>query len=401
MLNSKTYGLILTLLASLLFTCTEPYELKSRNSESLLVVEATISDELKTHEIKLSKTFELDQDEPNEISNAQVWIEMSNGTRLDFEESQSGLYISTNLFQAQPEETYTMHIVLDDGNSYISTAETLPPTSEIESLERVLQTVDGKQGIQIYVNSSNDSNAVYFKYDFEETYKIVVPFYNLLDLKLVNVELFGGVYYELELVEKEFDVSTCYTTINSTDIIQTTINDSQNGAVTRFPLRFIESNNGIIRDRYSILARQQVQSLEAYNFYSVLNELGSVDNIFSNTQPGFIQGNIKSQVNVEENVIGFFQITSVSTKRIYFSYNDFEMQRPPNIYDCHIEVEVDYTDNTGTDGDTNDYMFLYNALNWGSYNYLGGQFPTYTLVTAQCADCTTFSSTEIPEFWEE
>ncbi|MGJ8593450.1 MAG: DUF4249 domain-containing protein [Aquaticitalea sp.] len=397
----KTNFIFLIVIATTLYACTESYEIKTKTTENLLVVEATITDELKFQEIKLSKTYELESNEPNLVSNAQVWVQTDNGTQHNFAMTEPGLYISVDMFQAQAGQNYTLHARLSDGTTYVSTTELLPSPSQIESLEPVLQTVDGEEGVQILVNSSGGSDAVYFKYDYVETYKTIVPFYDALDLRLTNVSSVNGVYYELELVEKENDVSTCYTSLKSTDIIQTSLNETDNSAVTEFPVRFIKTDNGIIRDRYSILVTQQVQSLEAYNFYKILNELGSVDNVFNNIQPGFIQGNLSNVNNPEENVIGFFQVTSVSTKRVYFNYTDFGIAKPPYIFECIFQEDVDYNDNTGMDGDRNDYIFIYNVLRNASYNYYDGDFPVYTLVTAQCADCTTFSSTIIPEFWEE
>ena len=394
--------MILLSFVGILFSCTEPYELKTKNFESLLVVEATITDELKLQEIKLSKTYRLESDEPIQVSNAQVWVETNSGIQYNFAQTEPGIYISVVEFQAQSGENYTLHVTLAEGVSYISTPEVLPATTEIESLNASLETINGVQGIQIYVNSSsNVGDAQNFKYEYEETYKIVVPAYSSLNLNLINVEHFGGLYYELELVPKTINVSTCYSTKKSLDIIQTSLSDSQNSFVEQFPVRFIKSNDGVMRDRYSIFVRQYVQSVEAYNFYKILKELGTIENLFTDNQPGFIQGNMSSTENIEENVIGFFQVASVSSKRIYFYYGDFNIPKPPFVYDCIYYEDVDYTDITTFDGDRNNYLFLYSMLNAGSHKYVSGQHPLYSIVSVQCSDCTSFSSLVVPEFWED
>ncbi|MCK7589957.1 DUF4249 domain-containing protein [Subsaxibacter sp. CAU 1640] len=397
----KIKNLVLIVLAVFLFSCTEEYEIKTENFESLLVVEATLTDELKVQEIKLSKTYRLESDEPTEVNNAQVVIETDEGIEYSFSQANPGVYRSNEVFAAQAGINYTLRVTLSDGAIYTSTQEVLPPLSEIESLSTSFEMIDGKQGIQVYVNGNNGgSDATYFKYDYEETYKIVVPYYSGLDLILTNVSG-NGTSYELELVPKPEDVKTCYSTKKSTDIIQTSLIDSQNNSVTQFPVRFIDVEDSTIRERYSILVRQNVQSVEAYNFYKILKELGTIDNIFANNQPGFIQGNITSISNAEENVIGFFQVTSVSTKRIFFDYSDFGIQQPQYFFDCNFQEDVDYNDNTGLDGDRNDFNFIYTILTNGSYSYFDGQFPIYTFVGVQCGDCTSFSSTAIPEFWED
>ena len=399
----KINKITLLALAGILFSCTEAYDLKTENFENLLVVEATITDELKPQVIRISKTFRLESDEPDEVSNAQVWVETTSGIQYSFPQTEPGLYTSAISFQAQSAENYTLHITLSDGSSYISTPETLPPPTEIESLTASLETINGVQGIQVYAKSSGSVNdATYFKYDYEETYKVIVSQYSSLNLNIINVEQFpDGTYYELELVPKTQDVSTCYSSRKSTDIIQTSLNDSQNTSVEQFPVRFIPANDGIIGERYSILVTQNVQSLEAYNFYKILKELGTIENLFTDNQPGFIQGNMSSTVNATENVIGFFQVASVSSKRIYFNYGDFNIPKPPFIYECSFYEDLDYNDNTTQDGDRNDYKLMYSLLSAGTHKYFEGEHPLYTLVNVQCADCTSFSSTVIPEFWED
>ena len=43
----------------LLFGCTEPYVLQTSNFEEALVIEATLTNEFKKQQIKLSKTYRL------------------------------------------------------------------------------------------------------------------------------------------------------------------------------------------------------------------------------------------------------------------------------------------------------------------------------------------------------
>src|SRR5690606_38063316 len=250
-----------------------------------------------------------------------------------------------NPFQAQSGKSYTLYINLPDGSKYVSTSEVLPPVTSIESLNTVLETVNGEQMVVVFANSGDNlDGATFFKYEYEETYKIETPYYSPLDLVMINVVYGENVfleaeldfYYELELVPKPENVRICYTTKTSTDIIQTSLNDSQNNSVVNFPVRSIRSNDPIIRERYSILVKQYVQSLEAYNFYRVLKELGTIENLFTDNQPGYIQGNMSAEHNTEENVIGFFQVSSISSKRIFFNHGDFGLPLPPYFYQCEI-----------------------------------------------------------------
>lgn len=402
MIRSLRYKILILLLTSLVISCTESYDIENRDFESLLIVEATITNELKTQEVKLSKTFPLDSDETNEVSNAQVLVETLEGTVYNFKQSKPGLYTSEIPFRAKTNNAYTLKIKLPDGKSYRSTPEILPTTSQIESLNVELVTLNGEQGIQISVNSNQNANgAIYFRYDYEETYKIIVPEPTNAVLKLKDVDFTDGLSYDLERVPRSQDVSTCYSTKKNKNILLSSLTDSQNSYVEDFPIRFIKSDNSIIRDRYSILVSQYVQSFESYNFYKILKKLGSTENLFSENQPGFIRGNIVSNTNEEENVVGFFEVSSVSSKRIYFNYKDFNIPKPKYFYECNYVDNLNFNDRAKIPGMTNEYTQIYNLLVGGKMAFYIDENPIYSFVDIKCTDCTSYSSNLKPEFWEE
>ena len=56
----------------ILSSCTEPYLLQSSNFEEALVIEATITNEFKKQQIKISKTYRLEENGPEFIENANI-----------------------------------------------------------------------------------------------------------------------------------------------------------------------------------------------------------------------------------------------------------------------------------------------------------------------------------------
>jgi hypothetical protein len=392
-------------IVSLLICCTEKYELTADNHESLLVVEATLVDELGTQSVKLSRTISLNTDEPIYVNNAQVWVEDGNQNTYTFSITEKGEYVSDSDFKTIEGESYVLHITTAEGIKYVSSSEVAPPSSEIQNISAELQTINGQEGVQVLVSNS-PGEAVYFKYDYEETYKIVAPFYSSLDFTMENIVGSGtNVEYDIVLQPKEENVRVCYSTDYSTAIIQASLRELGVNSVIDFPVRFIESDNSIIAERYSILVKQYVQSFEAYNFYRILKELGITENLLVENQPGFIQGNITAVENPDESVVGFFQVSSISKSRLYFDYSDFNFLKPPYFYDCNFELDLDYFDRTTLDGDPNDYRYMFTVFSRAEelqdIKYFEGEFHLYTFVTANCGDCSRFSSTVIPEFWEE
>ena len=165
--------------------CTEPYILETNTYEEALVVEATITNEFKKQEITLTKTAKLEDKEIKVESGADVYITDNTGNQYDFEE-EAGKYVSTTEFQAIPEREYKLSINTSDGRSFESSIEKLAPINPIQDLKAFVETKeDSIRGVAIHVyNNDPTNNAKYYRYKFEETYKIVS---SKLDFPKANV----------------------------------------------------------------------------------------------------------------------------------------------------------------------------------------------------------------------
>ena len=63
---NRTYCIAQMLIPFFVLSCTEPFNLKSIDFEDALIIEAIITDEIKYQEIKLSRTFSLEEFTPSE-----------------------------------------------------------------------------------------------------------------------------------------------------------------------------------------------------------------------------------------------------------------------------------------------------------------------------------------------
>jgi len=92
MLKSVT-KLIITLTAVfLLFRCIDPYELKLNGYESFMVVEGLITDENASYYIRLSHTFQDNNEIPEMVSDAVVFISDDAGNRHYLYKMGDGVY---------------------------------------------------------------------------------------------------------------------------------------------------------------------------------------------------------------------------------------------------------------------------------------------------------------------
>ncbi len=389
--TNKIFFLVLLNLSAL--GCVEPFELETEVFESALVIEATITNELKHQQVKLSRTYRLEEDVSPKESNARVTVIDDAQNEFLFEETNPGIYTSLSPFQALPQRIYSLHIETEDGRTYSSQPAALVTGGKITDLYATrTQNSRGEDGIALLVNSVNESGSEdYYRYEYEETFEIFAPIKKGFDLILED--------NELVLVEKTKEEYRCFKTFESQEVVLANTTSLTEDRLEGFLVRFIQQGNPIISHRYSALVRQYAVSQEVYIFYETLKELSQSESLFSQTQPGFLNGNIFSEENPEEEkVLGYFSVSQVTEKRVFFSFEDFfseDEDRPSYISDlCPVSEPLPQEPK------------LKEMIRSGNAKFyervpVGFIPPFYRVVRAECVDCTLTGTNKVPEFWEE
>jgi len=396
-INIKNQGKIifLLLLSLLLNSCTETYNLQTNTYEEAIVIEATLTNELKKQEIKITKTSRFEDEGVTTETGATVTVKDNLNNQYVFRE-QADKYVSESEFEIISGRQYRLEITTKDGKIYESANETLTTKSPITE---IVPTVVSKEkegtGVQINVNSYDPTRtSKYYRYEYEETYKIVAPKWSSERAVVTGTQSFK--------VEEDNDPNkkVCYGTKKSTDIIITNTNNLSEDRVN-FPVRFIREDNYIIAQRYSILVKQYVENQEAYAFHKIMKDMATSSSALSPKQPGIISGNIRCTNNADAKVIGYFDVSSVSSQRIFFNYTDLfpPTNTPAYLNVCeNVSYRYCFTANTTPPCDG---LTVISALQNNAMVYVAGvDSPTVTLVDAACGDCTTFASNIIPSFWK-
>ena len=380
---------LLLAIAFLAAMCVEPFEVDTNDFEEALVVDATITDEMGKQQILLNRAFLLEEFNPLPEENAIVKVVDDDRNEYEFAEIEPGKYVSVQDFAAEYNRGYQLLIRLQNGNSYTSKMENLPQAEPIQDLA-VSRTSDdkGEEGISIAVNFDAALGAQYYRYEYEEAYKIVAPKWKGERL------IFSGsgppVVFPLENEEQ-----VCYAEDVSKGIIIGSSLGPTGNSLPNFEVRFIDRNNFIISHRYSILIKQFTLSKEAYDYFELLERFSGQSSILSQTQPGFFNGNIHSDMNDQDKVLGYFDLSAVSSKRIFFNYVDFFADEPLPPYpetDCEPYVASSSTSPTLT------FLLSNNLVRYFSMDPLTQDI---FVVPRICADCNVLGSPKAPEFWEE
>ena len=393
------YVLCIIIISSILNGCVEPITIDISNFENALVIETTITNEFKYQQIKLTRSFKFEDELPIfEIDASVKIIDDANITYL-FQENSPGNYVSVNEFSAQPNKNYQLLITTNNGSSYSSQITKLPTITPIDKVYAIRETDDlGNEGMSIFVDSYDPTgNSKYYRFEYEETYKIIAPKWISKDMIVSPPPTF-----QLSFAQKTKEMHTCYNTVISNTIIQTETTDLSEDRVSRFNVRVIPRDNPIITRRYSILVKQYVQSLEAFTYYKTLNKLSGSESLFSQNQPGFFNGNVYSLDDQSEKVLGYFEIASVSSKRMYFNYSDFFPNEPfPPYFENCEEFAPGISPIPGEPSSVAE--FILNGLAKYYRRNLEpklGEGP-YLLVRRACGDCTVLGINIKPDFWEE
>jgi hypothetical protein len=391
-------------------SCRDEIPLDTFDYENYLVVEATLSNAFKQQEIKLSRTTQLDTSFANIENNAEVYVIADETTRYDFDQTKKeGVYLSNQSFSAEASSDYQLFINTENGRSYTSTVVRPSNAATITNFyaERTINA-DSIPGIQVLMDIEGGDTR-FFRFEYEETYKIVSPFPSPVDFTIINYQedRDEGISFDVDTIQNPRleEERICYSTNYSTGFNLGTSGVLNQNRLLRQPIIFIPANDPKIQERYSVLGKVYTQNISSYTFYQNLDELSTNDDLLSQKQPGFIAGNMSSINGNSENVLGFFDVAIETEQRIYFNYSDFDFQEPPYFYDCNT-IKLDYLDNTVLDRNPNQREEIYSLLISGKYNIyrrfnFGPQENTYILISDLCSDCTTFSSNEKPAFWKD
>lgn len=433
------YRFLFGLMASLIVgACLDELDIETLGDEDykgMLVIESVLSNEMKTQMVYLSRSdvrldLETDTiyspylplgnrplDSVNMEEGATIRLLASNGTEFTFAEGQKGRYFSNEPFALQMGVDYTLEITTNTGTEYASDPIRVEGTSEVTNVyaEKAVSET-GVEGVAIYVDSDpQEGTSEYYRYTYEETYKIVAPYWSPSDFVLSNYDPCGLPFptYTLQVLPRETENRVCYNTVASNSISQLSTVGNPSGQVSKNMVRFIGKDNFIISHRYSILVKQQVQSAEAYSFYETLKSFSQSEDIFSQVQPGAIYANVHRKDGTNENVLGYVEAVGASERRLFFDYEDFfpGEELPPYPFDCSFQTSTESHPSYCAPGPNPCPLSVIERVNNGLITFfseydealvpLASCPGPFVFVARICGDCTLLGENVQPDFWEE
>lgn len=127
--------------------------------------------------------------------------------------------------------------------------------------------------------------------------------------------------------------------------------------------------------------------------------------MFSEIQTGFLESNISSE-NDNSKVLGYFQVSSVDSKRLYFNYVDVfpDEEPPPYFINCNFlgapRLSVPNVGSPLIDG-IKSGLIKYVGENENSPPFGDDDYAPFLTTPRVCGDCTALGSNVRPSFWED
>ncbi len=382
-ITMSTFSHIIFILFIALTACRKPYNAPVKDYEmNLLVVQGFINTRGVTS-IDLSRTALLGDSIVVVESGAVVNIEGDDNSLYSLVEHNPGNYLS-EANELSNAVKYRIFIRTSQGKSYRSDYRTIINTPPIDSI-----TIARPAGnASLYINAYDPSGTTrYYKWNYEETWEIKSKYESFLvyhlDFTTLNIILS---YYDPVGRGRNESIYRCWNDRISTGIkIGNTVKLKED----RVFYDIVSYRQGAeeLSELYSILIRQQGLSKEGYEFYDKMKKnTESLGSIFD-PMPSEIKGNIYSEDDPKEVVMGFIEATHVAERRFFISKDEL----PDWKYDtqCEFEQEV-LLDNES---------LLSNIYYAGRLPTKYGDQSTVLAAKRECVDCTLKGSNIKPSFW--
>jgi hypothetical protein len=373
-----------------LLCCKKPYNPPASSTpNSYLVVEGVINSGGLNTVVKVSRTVKLNDSVGfNPVMDATVSIEGDKGYTYFLIADASGNYNSYTGLNLSTAQKYRLRIKVDN-QEYLSDYVEVKQTPPIDSLGYKVQN----GSVNLYVNTHDPENKIgFYRWDYEETWQFHAKYESVMVLD-TTVNLIVARRPD----QLDYD---CYGDNLSSHIVLFSTEKLARNVVFQNPLTQMLLTSEKVERRYSILVNQYSLTQDAFNFYQNLEknseQLGSI----FDAQPSQLQGNIHSESNPSEPVIGYVTVCNVQTKRIYINHDDLPGDiQPIYPYDCAIDTAYYSAPKTGENQVQNTLInrpidFIPVTPIFAGPNIVG-----FTYSTIPCTDCTLRGSTYAPYWW--
>jgi hypothetical protein len=375
------------ILIMLLPGCIDPYTPNIEDNQVSLVVEALITDQPGLHSVTLSTSSPLNDTATQKVTGAMVDVVNNRGGVMEFFEEGEGIY-SRWIGQGEIEDgvDYMLRIVTPDGEIYESDPERLgalsPDVGQVYWQFDTLGTADPDNplyGIQFYLDlAGQDDDARNYRWVLEETWEYHAAHY-------IQYIYDGTV---LQNWPDPFVYTFCWRTDVIPSIFIASTKALEKNELKKQPLHFVSGETKRLQIKYSLMVKQYSLSDKAYDYWLQVQRQNQETGGIYETQPDRIPGNVHNANDPDQEVLGYFNVSSVTERRIFVD-GIRELVYPP--VPCNLDT-IDRPENKPPYLAIPFYLISLSPMGAG---------PPYGVGGSLCFDCRKGGGViEKPWFWD-
>jgi hypothetical protein len=374
----------------MLTSCIKPFDPEiAAGDSSKLVVSGLVTDAIGYQKVTISRSTSISaiKHEEKPLPGCTVTISDDKGHQFLMTDSTDGNYFCRIDPQYLTTGSYFMvEILTPDGSKIISDYDRLSACPLVDSVYYVrkdLPTTDPAKfdkGIQFYVDlDGNTSDSRYYRWEAVETFEYHAEY---------PIEWYYDGLNVRHKFPPDYSKDTCWLTKLISDVFTISTENLAENKYQQIPLHFVDNSTERLLNGYSLLVNQYSLSDSAYKYWNQLRINSTNEGGLYERQPLASKGNLHNLTHPAQDVLGFFGVSSVKSKRIF-------IQKVENLEVVHLS-ECFPTPLTK-------YGFSDVAIVYAPKPvYLLGDSTGWKpiVLNAECVDCTaSFGKNVKPVFW--
>jgi hypothetical protein len=400
--TAKWKLLVIIIVIVSVYSCVETFFPELVNKAGFLVVDAVITNESRSYDVYLTRSVSTLNSKVIVVKGAYVSVTDNSGKEFILQEVSAGHYITdSKKFLGEIGKKYFLYIKTSGGDEYRSDTCTMYGISTIDQIYYKRNTkysengIDESTGISIYIDGTvSDKNDCFLRWDFNEVWETEVPY--------PPEYAFSGTNIFTPVAEKN---KYCWKNARSKDILIHSFQEQQNPVVKNKEIGFFITNQSDrFNVKYSVLVNQYTISRIEFEFWNKLKETNEEAGGIFEKQPYSISGNIKNLKNPEEVVLGYFQVESVYSKRLYIGPYEIGSLKLP-LYPSTCELRTYKIGDTVETGRIRTLSEIYSYISRRDSVLVSPYYNDYGVITGMittsrsCADCSVSGDPKKPGFW--